>query len=144
MVVLAALLPACRHNNLHSVEERKMTVGLVQKEIRVGMSQAEVIAALGSPNIVSRDNKGKEAYIYDRIATEASYRDSSSSVGGGASVAGGGMPAGNVLLLGTVSGSGSHSRGKGQSATTQKTLTVVIRFDTAGMVESFSYHSSTF
>jgi hypothetical protein len=116
-----------------------MTVGLVQKEIRIGMPQAEVIAALGSPNIVARGSDGKEVYTYDKIATEASYKSSNSNVGASASAAG--LP-GDVLLLGTVSG--GHGRSKGRSATTQKTLTVIIRFDTEGLVESFSYHSSTF
>jgi hypothetical protein len=47
-----------------------------------------------------------------------------------------------VLVLGTVNA--GHSRNKGSSATTQKTLTVIIRFDADDKVESFSYHSSTF
>ncbi len=42
-----------------------MTVGIVQKEIRIGMSQADVAAALGSPNIVTRDSEGKETWIYE-------------------------------------------------------------------------------
>lgn len=140
MLVLALMLPACKHNKgLHSTKERKMTVGLVQKEIRVGMSEAEVIAGLGSPNIVSRNNEGTVSYIYDRVATEASYSDSSGTVAGG--VGAGGL-AGDTLILGTVSG--GYGRNRGASATTQRTLTVVIRFDQAGLVETFSYHTSRF
>ena len=116
-----------------------MTMGLVQKEIRVGMPSPDVVEALGSPNMVRRDSAGKETWVYDKIATEASYSNSSSNVGGG--VAGAGVP-GDVLLLGTISG--SHGRNKGASATTQRTLTVIIRFDLEDKVESFSYHSSTF
>jgi len=138
LVLCVVLLAGCARG-LHSEQERKMTVGLVQKEIRVGMDQAMVAAALGTPNIVSRTTEGKEAWIYDKIATEASYRDSSGNIIGG--VEGAGM-AGSVLLLGNVGG--SHSRQKGRSATTQKTLTVIIRFDGQGLVESFSYHTSTF
>ena len=44
--------------------EREMTVGIVQKEIRKGMSQADVAVALGSPNIVTNDGSGKETWIY--------------------------------------------------------------------------------
>jgi len=134
------LAVGCSHNQaLHSTQERKMTVGVVQKEIRVGMTQADVAAALGSPNIVTRDAQGRESWIYDKIATEASYSNSSGSVGG--SVGGAGI-AGDVLILGKVGA--SHGRNKGASATTQKTLTVVIRFDANSSVESFSYHASTF
>lgn len=116
-----------------------MTLGVVQKEVRVGMSQADVAASLGSPNIVTRDGQGRESWIYDKIATEASYSNSSGSVSGSA---GGAGIAGDVLIIGKAGG--SYGRNKGASATTQKTLTVVIRFDANSAVESFSYHSSTF
>jgi hypothetical protein len=116
-----------------------MTMGVVQKEIRVGMPSPEVVEALGSPNMVRRDHAGKETWIYDKIATEASYSNSSSNVSAGA---GGAGLAGDVLLLGTIGG--GRSGNKGASATTQKTLTVIIRFNLDDQVESFSYHSSTF
>ncbi|NUM52830.1 MAG: hypothetical protein HUU46_04220 [Candidatus Hydrogenedentes bacterium] len=117
-----------------------MTVGVVQKEIRVGMPSTDVLAALGSPNMVRKggDTPG-ETWVYDKIATEASYKNSNSNVGG--SVSGAGVP-GDVLLLGNVGANRSGS--KGSSATTQKTLTVIIRFDANDKVESFSYHTSTF
>lgn len=140
LFAVALVTAGCSHQRgLHSAEERRMTVGVVQKEIRVGMSAAEVIAALGSPNIVTRDNEGRETYVYDKIATEASYSNSSGNVGGSAQA---GALAGDTLVLGAVGG--GYGRNKGASATTQKTLTVIIRFDQASNVESFSYHSSTF
>ena len=139
-VAFLVVAPGCSHTRgLHSTKERNMTVGLVQKEIRVGMSGADVAAALGSPNIVTRDNQGRESWIYDKIATEASYSDSSGNVSGGLHATG---VAGDTLLLGNV-GAGA-SRAKGASATTQRTLTVIIRFDPNGMVETFTYHSSRF
>ena len=140
-VLLATMVViGCAHNkDLHSTREREMTMGVVQKEIRVGMPSPDVVEALGSPNMVRRDSAGKETWVYDKIATEASYSNSSSNVGAGA---GGAGLAGDVLLLGTISG--GRSGNKGASATTQKTLTVVIRFDLDDKVESFSYHSSTF
>ncbi len=112
-----------------------MTVGIVQREIRVGMSQADVAEALGSPNIVSTDSAAKEVWIYDKVATEASY--SKSSAGG--IVAGGGIP-GPALILGGVGGNYES----GAAAQTQRTLTVVIRFGEDRSVESFSYHTSRF
>jgi outer membrane protein assembly factor BamE (lipoprotein component of BamABCDE complex) len=130
---------AGHRGSLHSEQEREMTLGVVQKEIRKGMSQADVATALGSPNIVTRDSAGKETWIYDKIATEASYSRSGGSVGGGA---GAGGVAGSALILGGVGGSGSRS--SGASSTTQRTLTVVIKFDDSGLVDSFSYHMSKF
>jgi len=126
---------AHHQQKLQSAKEREFTVGLVQKEIRDGMSQTEVAEALGSPNIVTKDKDGKESWIYDKIASEASY--SKSSVGG---AGGAGGVTGNVLILGILTG-GYES---GASSTTQKTLTVVIKYDDEKLVESFSYHSSKF
>jgi outer membrane protein assembly factor BamE (lipoprotein component of BamABCDE complex) len=103
--------------------EQELTVGLVQKEIRQGMSQAEVAEALGSPNIVTKDAEGHETWIYDKIATEATTR--SSGMGG------------TILIL-------SGSRSSSTSLSTQKTLTVVIKFDGEGKVTRFSYHASKF
>lgn len=99
------------------------TAGVVQKQIHAGMSQAKVAEALGAPNIVSRDAEGRETWIYDRIAREASYRSSSAY--------------GSVLVLGV-------GRESGSTSVTTRTLTVVIRFDGDAAVESFTFHSSTF
>jgi len=127
-VALAALAVGCttaaeHQRGLGSAAEREMTLGVVQKEIRAGLTQDQVIAALGSPNIVTRDAEGHETWVYDKIATEASY--SRSEVYGTILVLGGGQAAGAVSV-------------------SQKTLTVVIKFSGDQRVESFSYHSSRF
>jgi outer membrane protein assembly factor BamE (lipoprotein component of BamABCDE complex) len=138
-ITLGCMTAAQHQQELGSTKEREMTVGIVQKEIRVGMSQADVAVALGSPNIVTNDGSGKETWIYDKIATEASYSASQGSMGGG--VGAGGL-AGSALILGGVGG--VYSKSAGASSTTQKTLTVVIKFDQKKKVESFSYHASKF
>lgn len=131
MVVLpifSSLLFSCMtvssHSDaLNSKKDREMTVGVVQKEIRKGMTQSDVIAVLGSPNIVTRDSTGKETWVYDKIASEASYSKDNGFI---------------FLILGGYSKQGEAI------STTQKTLTVIIKFDENGKVESFSYHSSKF
>lgn len=100
-----------------------LTVGKVQREIRRGMSGAEVAQILGSPNIVTKDADGRETWVYDRIATEVTFSESQSAL--------------FLILAGTSSQSGATLR-------TQKTLTVVIKFNDDGKVESFSYHASKF
>jgi outer membrane protein assembly factor BamE (lipoprotein component of BamABCDE complex) len=100
-----------------------MTVGTVQREIRKGMSGAQVAEALGSPNIVTRNEKEQTTWVYDKIATEASYSNSQ-----------------NALFL-FLYGSSNQS---GAASVTQKTLTVIITFDKNDKVESFTYHSSKF
>lgn len=135
VLVLAAARAAGGEKGPSAAPEREFTLGLVQKELRVGMSQTEVASALGSPNLVTRSGPGREAWVYDRVASEARVR--SSGVGGGASGAG---TAGTALILGLF---GGHVRND-ETRTMQKTLTVVIRFDAEGTVESFSFHASRF
>jgi outer membrane protein assembly factor BamE (lipoprotein component of BamABCDE complex) len=120
----AACTTAAQHQQrLGSVAEREMTLGVVQKTIRAGLSQDEVATALGSPNIVTRDAEGRETWVYDKIASEASYSNS--------------LAYGTILILGAGQAAGATS-------TSQKTLTVAIKFNADRRVETFSYHSSRF
>ena len=54
-------------------ETNRVTVGQVQREIRVGMSAAEVAEVLGSPNIVTTDDQRNETWIYDKISSDVTY-----------------------------------------------------------------------
>jgi outer membrane protein assembly factor BamE (lipoprotein component of BamABCDE complex) len=102
----------------------KVTLGTVQREIRVGMSTSDVVGVLGAPNIVTSDAPYRETWVYDRIATENVYSSSSGGVG--------------VLFF---AGVGGHT---GASQSTQRTLTVIIKFDETNRVRDFSYRSSSF
>lgn len=133
-------MSAAEHSqSLHSSNERELTVGTVQRKIVKGMSQASVAEALGSPNIVSKDEDGDETWIYDKIASEVSFSSDSGGTVAGVGAGGGGS---DVMILGGLGG--SYSRSAGAAASTQKTLTVVIKFSQAGRVKDFSYHSSKF
>jgi outer membrane protein assembly factor BamE (lipoprotein component of BamABCDE complex) len=111
------------------------TLGLVQKALRPGLSQADVAERLGSPNIVARETDGREAWVYDKVSSEREVSDQNVGVGGAGSGAGGSFWA----VLGVTAGKRSE-----RSKTTQRTLTVVIRFSAAGAVESFTWHDSRF
>ena len=111
--------------------DEQLTVGAVQKEIRIGMAGGQVAEILGSPNIVSTDEDRNEVWIYDKISTQYVRADAQAgilAIGGGSDVIGG------------VGASGSQSSG----ATSQRTLTVVIKFDENGLVRDFAYHTSRF
>jgi outer membrane protein assembly factor BamE (lipoprotein component of BamABCDE complex) len=140
LVSASSCVSARNHvNDVHSTTERELTVGIVQKEIRQGMYQDQVAQALGSPNIVTKDENGQETWIFSKIATQASY---SNSRAGGFGGLGAGVPVGASLLIGL--GGGSYDESAGASATTQKNLTVVIKFTPKGTVQSATYHASTF
>lgn len=109
--------------DLSSTRDRELTAGIVRKEIKKGMSGAQVAELLGSPNITTMDENNRETWVYDKIATEASYSESQS---------------GMFLIL------GGFSNRSGAASTTQRTLTVVIKFNADSKVESFTYHQSKF
>jgi hypothetical protein len=91
---LAGCMTAADHAaQLPSAAERQLTLGVVQRDIRKGMAQGDVASALGAPNIVSQDANGQETWIYDKIASEVAYSQSSVSGGIGGLIAGGGAGA---------------------------------------------------
>lgn len=101
----------------------KLTAGKVQSQVSRGMSGGQVAEVLGSPNIVSTDENGREVWIYDRFATEVRASESSGGV---------------WLVLGVVGGS------SGAATKSTRSLTVVIKFDDSKKVRDVAYHSSSF
>lgn len=140
-LVAVLTLAGCMSASQHAADVKKgadadrLTVGTVQREIRQGMSGAEVAEVLGSPNIVSTDEKRREVWVYDKVATDTVY--STSQGGVAALVLGVGSEVGGL-------GAGSAGRRAGARSTTQRTLTIIIKFDEVGKVRDFSYHASQF
>ena len=138
-----------------SAQERKMTLGAVQSSIREGMDQASVAVALGSPNIVTTDASGNETWIYDKISTETSHSSSSqlqanSDSKSAAAGVGGMIGAGIIGVLGGATASRSSNafnstdEHSGTQSQTQRTLTVVIKFDDDKLVSKVRYNQSAF
>lgn len=126
----AAALGGCQSAADHAAAVRqaedpssRLTLGTVQRQIRIGMANSEVAEVLGAPNMVTSDDQRRETWVYDRVATESAV---SSSAGGG-----------GILFLGGTSRAGA-------SSTSQRTLTIIVKFDMSGRVRDFSYRSSSF
>ena len=143
-ITIISMLIGCmsahqHYQQTHGSQERQMTVGTVQKEIRKRMSAAEVAEVLGSPNIVTTDAEGREVWVYDKISTDVTYSNDSAGAGISLLIAGarGGTAGGGL-------GSGNYSRSAGAQSKTQRTLTVIIKFDEHNKVRDFAYHSSRF
>ena len=124
-----AVLSGCQSAGMHLEDvrapdsEKTLSVGKVQREIKVGMTGGQVAEVLGSPNIVSTDENRQEVWIYDKISTEQAYSQSE----GGAT----------LILIGGANRTGARS-------TNQRTLTIIIKFDKTGKVRDFAYHRSSF
>jgi len=132
---LGLILSGCSATD-HRAEVRndvqdRISVGTVQKEIRIGMAAGDVAGILGSPNIVSTDAERREVWIYDKISTEVAYSRSSGGIVG--------------LLIGSSGGAiGAGSKEAGAASSSQRTLTVIIKFDEQSFVRDFSYRTSSF
>lgn len=92
----------------------RLDLGTVQREIRTGMSGGEVLEVLGSPNVVSTDEEGREVWVYDRFASDV------------------------------VRSEGGWFVSAGAASRSQRTLTVIVKFDHSDRVRDFAYHASRF
>lgn len=96
-----------------------MTIASVQRGIKIGMSSADVAGVLGSPNMVTTDDQRRESWVYDKVSTDDFV---SGSTG---------------FFFGQGTGNATSSR-------TQKTLTIIIKFDENGKVRDFAYNQTKF
>ncbi len=105
------------------IREDRLTVGKVQGEIKVGMPASQVAELLGSPNIVTTDDKRREVWIYDKVSTDRVDAARSSYAG--------------LIILGTRSSDSSSSQ-------RQRTLTIIIKYDEEKKVRDFAYNYTQF
>ena len=131
LTMIAGCTASQHLDEVRNDEGTKLTVGTVQKEIKMGMSAAEVAEVLGSPNIVTTDENRQETWIYDKISTEVAYSKSSGTIVG-------------LIFGGSGGGLGAANRSAGAATSSQRTLTVIIKFDDSKQVRDFSYRQSSF
>ncbi len=105
------------------IKEDRLTVGKVQGEIKVGMAASQVAEILGSPNIVTTDDKRREVWIYDKVSTDRVDTSSSSF--------------GSLIILGASSRDSASSQ-------RQRTLTIIIKYDEEKKVRDFAYNATQF
>jgi len=126
LVLSCLLVSSCAQNaTWHSEqvaqqEKQNFTIGVVQKDIKKGMTGGQVAEVLGSPNIVSTDENGNEVWVYDKFHTE--------SVASGSN--------GITLGLSNIAG--------GAARHSQSTITIVIKYDGQNKVRDIAYHKSSF
>lgn len=102
----------------------ELTHGNVQLNLKVGeTTQTQVLEVFGAPNITSIDGSGQEVWTYQRSATVTQ----SSSSGGGWT----------ILLAGA-------SRSSSGFEQTQRTMTLIIKFNDKKIVSDFRSRSSDF
>jgi outer membrane protein assembly factor BamE (lipoprotein component of BamABCDE complex) len=103
------------------IETQKITVGSAQS-LKVGMSGADVINALGSPNIITSDSAGGETWIYEKISKEFEFMTAQD---------------GSWLFS-------PRSQLSGVSSSTERTLIVVVVLDANRKLQRITYRQMTF
>lgn len=122
-VCLFMAVAGCGGGKAAEIKEDRITVGKVQGEIKVGMPASQVAELLGSPNIVTTDEKRREVWIYDKVSTDRVDAAASSYAG--------------IIILGTRSSESSSSQ-------RQRTLTIIIKYDEEKQVRDFAYNYTQF
>jgi hypothetical protein len=101
-----------------------LTQGNVQLTLKKGLTKkVEVLEKFGAPNITTRDSSGREVWTYQRNATVSTNSSSSSYW--------------TIVLL----GGNSQASGFEQS---NRTMTLIIKFDESDSVYDFRSRSSNF
>lgn len=97
-----------------------LTFGMVKTQIVKGQTtQAEILQTFGPPNIMTRNRSGEEVWTYDKISSE------SKSSGG----------YGTLIILGA--GGSKHS-------SSQKTMTLILTFNSRDVVKDYSVMATQF
>ena len=122
----ALIFAACAPVPMKPVETRnsEMTHGNVQMNLKIGeTSQTQVLEVFGAPNITSIDGSGQEVWTYQRAATTSQSASSN----------------GYWTIL--LAGQSQEASGLEQ---TQRTMTLIIKFNDRKIVSDFRSRSSEF
>ena len=132
---LLLFLSHCEKEVRHSPDNiNKLALGKVQQTLKKGLSQGEIIVALGSPNMVTSDANGLETWVYDKLSTEVNSNSQKKSF----NLLGGVI--GSKIGVGATGGSSSKNS---NTSSSQKTLTVVLKF-IEKKLETYTYNASSF
>ena len=116
------------------VSAQNLTLGKIQQTVKKGTSKERILEDLGSPNMVTGSSADQETWIYDKVSTTIQSEAKSE----GATAIGGVF----LGILG-VGGKGSTDSASGTTTTSQKTLTLIIKFR-GETVDSFATRMSNF
>ena len=158
------IFTGCENIQGPTVPQNNLTPGKVQQNISKGMSSTEVIKALGSPNIITKDKTGKTSWVYDKVSTyhsktngglnyvrmnENDFVVTAGVLGTAGAVAAGIAESSFLLGVGaTVAAIGAvtyvSTNDDYEYKTEQKTITIILDFDSNEKLQNFSYMYSSF
>ena len=123
-VIGGVLMQGCSSTSKEEFKNSPFTTGNVQLSLKQGVTtQAEVLEKFGSPNIAAVDSSGDDLWTYQKYATVTQ----SSGQGG-------------YFWLVVVGG----NTGTSGLEQTQKTMTLIVKFDKDKKVKEFKSMSTNF
>ena len=133
---LGGCMSASQHRaSVSNAASDRLNVGTGQEQSRTGMSGAQGMRTLGAPNIVTTDEARREVWVYDKIATEVVQSGSAIQFTPLGLLTGGSGLIGGALGVGQTASA---------SARSDRTLTVIIKFDENKRVRDFAYRATQF
>lgn len=120
---------------MHFTDEQPslLSYGMVKRGLMPGRTtQADVLNKFGAPNNMTYQTDGQEMWIYDQVVSEASSDASGESSGVGLGFFGLNDP-----VLGFRADAGQYNR-KATTRSVLKTLTVILTFDSRGVLSDVS------
>lgn len=116
------------------LQAQNLTLGKIQQSVKVGVSKEKVLEELGSPNMVTGSSADMETWVYDKVSTttQVDGKSESGSVIGGA-----------FLGFIGIGGKSSSSATGSTTTTSQRNLTLVIKFK-GDVVDSYATRMSSF
>ena len=124
IILLVAGCTSTQNSATIQDDPNMLTHGGVQLTLKTGeTTQNEVMEAFGAPNIATIDSSGREVWTYRRHATVTRTSGSDSYF--------------NILVFGTSDASREQS-------SSNRTMTLIIKFDEGKVVSDFRSMSSSF
>lgn len=125
--ILTVMLSGCLHTPAQqplTTKNSELTQGNVQMNLITGKtSKTDVLENFGSPNITTRDGKGREVWTYQRQAQVAQSSKSSGSW--------------TIILAGQSSSAAGFE-------SSSRMITLIIKFDDKDIVTDFRSRTSNF
>ena len=117
-----------------TVYAQNLTLGKIQQSVKKGVTKEKILEELGSPNMVTGSSADQETWVYDKLSTtvQAEAKNESNTIIGG-------VFAGIV----GIGGKSSTENSIGTTTSSQKTLTLIIKFK-GEVVDSFATRMSSF
>ena len=117
-----------------------LSYGIVTSQVRKGeTTQLDLVQLFGSPNISTYDSAGIETWVYERTVTQTDVQSNSKAVQGAANL-------GLFFNFGNAGGgvAGGQSTQAASTASSVRSITVIVKFNDKKIVSDYSVRASYF